>query len=396
MFLPKIEKQPHSLQINQGGVMGPSKKLSLVVASIFLVGGLLLSLGCTSNNLPLIPSDPHPSDGASGQPRSLTLRWSGGDPDPELCYYDLYFGNTTPPPLKEVNLLERHCEIVDLDTNTTYYWMIMAQDEQGDTAAGPIWSFTTARGDSYEPNDCFNSAYGPLVFGAVYESWIWDWEDYYDFYYFIPDTSGIVKIDLYNLPADYNLFLFNERQEGIGYSMRYGNIPESISYHVIESDIYYVGVFQYGPADSTDSYLLKVDYIQGRDSYEPNDSFDEAYGPLDFDMTYQSWISTPYDVDIYYFVPPIEGRIVIDLYTLPANYDLALHDSSYNRIALSENEGTESEQIEFDVSASETYYVAVYSYEGYDAFDSYYLAVHYSEALQSWGLMFGEKKLRID
>ena len=367
--------------------MKPSKKLPLVVASIFLVGGLLLSLSCTSNNPPLVPSDPQPGDGAKGQPRSLTLYWSGGDPDPELCYYDLYFGNTNPPPLKEVNLLERHCEIADLDTNTTYYWMIVAQDEQGDTAAGPIWSFTTTRGDSYEPNDCFNSAYGPLVFGAVYESWIWDREDYYDFYYFIPDTSGIVKIDLYNLPADYNLFLHNERQEGIAYSARYGNLPESISYHVNASDIYYVRVFQYGPADSTDSYLLKVDYMPGHDSFEPNDYFDKAYGPLDLGTIYLSWISTPYDVDIYYFVPPVEDRIVIDLYNLPANYDLALHDSSYNRIALSENEGTESERIEFDVSASETYYVAVYPYEGYDAFDSYYLKVYYSEALNYFGLI---------
>lgn len=166
----------------------------------------------------MVPSDPQPSDGASGQPRSLTLRWCGGDPDPELPYYDVYFGDSTPPPLEVVNILERSYEITDLESNTTYYWMIVAQDEQGDTAASPVWSFSTSIGDSYEPNNWFNEAYGPLEFGTVYESWMWDWEDYYDIYYFIPDSSGIVKIDLYSLPADYDLALFDENQEELDLS----------------------------------------------------------------------------------------------------------------------------------------------------------------------------------
>ncbi|MCK4333719.1 PPC domain-containing protein [candidate division WOR-3 bacterium] len=378
--------------------MGLSKKLPLVVASIFLLGGLLLSLGCTGNNPPLVPSNPWPSDGASGQPRSLTLSWSGGDPDPELPYYDVYLGTTTPPPLKEVNLIEKYCEISDLDSNTTYYWMIVAQDEQGDTAAGPIWSFSTTMGDSYEPNDFFSAAYGPLEFGAVYESWIWNLEDYYDFYYFIPDDSGRVKIDLYSLPADYDLVLFDANQEELDWSSNYGITDESISCFVTESDIYYVVVFQCAPADSTDSYLLKVDYdtAQAKDSYEPNDFFDEAYGPLDFETTYESWISTPDDEDFYYFVPASDGWIWIDLYDLPEDYDLYLCDSNYDLIDASENEYTESEWIEFEGSASETYYVVVVPFEGYDAVDSYYLEIYYSEALQSWGLMSGEKKLRID
>ncbi|TKJ43136.1 hypothetical protein CEE36_05140 [candidate division TA06 bacterium B3_TA06] len=328
----------------------------------------------------------------------MTLHWSGGDPDPELPYYDVYLGTTDPPPLREVNLIEKYCEISDLDSNTTYYWMIVAQDEQGDTAAGPIWSFTTTMGDSYEPNNLFDQAYGPLSFGTVYESWIWDWEDYYDIYYFIPDSSGIVKIDLYSLPTDYDLVLFDENQEELDWSSKWGPADESISYYVTGSELYYVVVILYDRPDSRDSYLLKVDYIQTQDSYEPNDSFDDAYGPLDFETTYESWISTWDDVDYYYFVPASDGWIGIDLYSLPEDYDLYLCDSNYDLIDASENEYTESEWIEFEGSASETYYVVVVPFEGYDATDSYYLEIYYSYgSAQTWGHTHREKRnLKID
>lgn len=365
------------------------KKWVVATGTILFLAGIILSIGCTSNNPPLEPSNPKPSDGATNQPLSLTLHWSGGDPDPELPYYDIYFGNTDPPPLKEVNILERYFEINDLDTNTTFYWMIVAQDEHGDTAVGPIWLFTTAAqiGDSYEPNNWFNQAYGPLSFGTVYESWIWDQYDEYDFYYFIPDTSGVVKIDLYSLPADYDLVLFDEDQYDLDWSEHGGTTDESISYYVTGSELYYVLVYPDDRPDSTNSYLLKVDYdtTQIEDSYEPNNSFEEAYGPLEFETTYESWIFTSDDVDYYYFVPASDGWIEIDLYSLPADYDLYLYDSNYDLIDASENEYTQSEWIESYVSANETYYVVVEPFEGYNPFDSYYLELYYYGASKHIG-----------
>jgi len=516
MFLLKIEKQPYSLQTQRGRVIATSKKLLLSVVALLLIGGFLLSLGCGRNNPPMMPSDPEPPDGVTIPVGSVTLCWCGGDPDPELPYYDVYFGDSTPPPLEVVNILERSYEITDLESNTTYYWMIVAQDEAGDTCCGPIWSFKTQAGDpyepndwfdeaygplefgrnyksfiserhdvdfyyfipslngkatielsdlpadydlylcdgsenllvysqngkldnesvsyqvngweryyvivrpceacdsenpytlkisfeetrtdSYEPNDWFNEAYGPLEFGTVYESWIWDWEDYYDIYYFIPDSSGIVKIDLYSLPADYDLALFDENQEELDWSSKWGPADESISYYVTGSELYYVVVILYDRPDSRDSYLLKVDYIQTQDSYEPNNSFDEVYGPLDFEMTYESWISTWDDVDFYYFVPASDGWIGIDLYSLPEDYDLYLCDSNYDLIDVSDNEANYDEWIEFEGSAYETYYVVVVPFEEYDPVDSYCLEVYYSYgSAQTWGLTHREKrKLKID
>ncbi len=495
--------------------MGLSKKLPLLVASIFLV----LSLSCTGNNPPLVPSNPQPSDGATGQPGSLTLRWSGGDPDPELPYYDVYLGTTDPPPIREANLLERYCEIADLDSNTTHYWMIVAQDEHGDTAAGPVWSFSTTIGDSYEPNNWFdeafgpldfdvpyqsfisdrhdvdffyftpavngtatieltnlpadydlylcdesenllrfsengklederiihyvtawdkyyviikpcescdsndpytlqinfdpsptdtyepnnwfNTAYGPLDFAETYESYIWNWDDEYDFYYFIPDTSGMVNIHLYSLPGDYDLALFDQNQEELASSWNSGTSDEVIRYYLNGAELYYAVIIPDDDPDSTDSYLLMVDYdtAQAQDSYEPNDSFDEAYGPLDFEMTYESWISTWDDVDFYYFVPASDGWIGIYLYSIPpyTDYDLYVYDSWYDLIDISDNEGNYDEWIEFYASVSETYYVVVEPFEGYDAVDSYYLELYYSGAAQSWRpTQKGKGKLKID
>jgi hypothetical protein len=96
------------------------------------------------NNPPYEPSNPSPPDGAIDQSINVDLAWSGGDPDPgNTVTYDIYFGNTSPPPLL---VSDHHDTTYDPGTlvyETQYFWRIVARDPQGAETSGPEWDFTT-------------------------------------------------------------------------------------------------------------------------------------------------------------------------------------------------------------------------------------------------------------
>lgn len=104
------------------------------------------------NQPPNTPSNPSPANGAIDQDVNLTLSWIGGDPDPEdIVTYDIYLGTSIPPQLEASDQPSTSYTPSTLGYNTTYYWKVIARDNQGDTAEGPIWSFTTTAKENQPP-----------------------------------------------------------------------------------------------------------------------------------------------------------------------------------------------------------------------------------------------------
>ena len=111
--------------------------------------------------VPLPPNTPvyHlPANGASAvAPGGVTLAWDAGL---WAHRYDIYFGTSSNPPLLVANRNlgpsqssgdDRQYGMPQLQPGTTYYWKIVSRTMAGVTAAGPIWSFTTA-GTAPAPN----------------------------------------------------------------------------------------------------------------------------------------------------------------------------------------------------------------------------------------------------
>ncbi len=128
----------------------------------------------------------------------------------------------------------------------------------------------------------------------------------------------------------------------------------------------------------------------GPDNYEPNDSCEQAYGPLTSGQTYQSWISccdvaTPKKSDYFYIDINTTNAINIYLTDIPINnppgtdYDLYLYNESgcVPNTSVAKSEGTgSSETISYSPPATGRYYIRVYGRSGYSA-SPYSLRVTY-------------------
>lgn len=100
------------------------------------------------------------------------------------------------------------------------------------------------------------------------------------------------------------------------------------------------------------------------DPYEPNGTFDQAWGPLPLNQDFLGYFNCPADTDrdYYYFDWPANRRVVITLQGIPggSDYDLALYNcaSATCRVGYSGNSGNTDERIDMTIDAGR-YYVRV-------------------------------------
>ena len=108
-------------------------------------------LNATVNNPPNQPSNPNPVNGATGRPVNLTMTWTCTDPEGDPLTYDVYFGTNSNPPIASTNRTSASFTPAQLNYNTTYYWKIVAKDNQGHSTSGTVWNFTTIYLDTTPP-----------------------------------------------------------------------------------------------------------------------------------------------------------------------------------------------------------------------------------------------------
>jgi len=99
--------------------------------------------GTGTNVPPTPPANPNPADGASGVDVNADLSWTCLDPENDPLVYDIYFGNSSNPPLVKSNHGSPNYDPGTMNANGVYYWKIVAKDNQGGQTPGPLWHFTT-------------------------------------------------------------------------------------------------------------------------------------------------------------------------------------------------------------------------------------------------------------
>ena len=104
------------------------------------------------NHPPIKPYNPYPPDGEADVIINPILSWNCYDPDNDDLTFDIYLGTTPDPPKVSSNQSSTSYSPGPLEYSTTYYWRVVAWDENGLKNESSLWRFTTLSFDNHPPN----------------------------------------------------------------------------------------------------------------------------------------------------------------------------------------------------------------------------------------------------
>jgi hypothetical protein len=181
-----------------------------------------------------------------------------------------------------------HYTLEGLLSGTNYIWRIQTVCSGSiKSTFSTIMSFTTEGFcpylNTYEPNETMATA-AQIGTNTEVKAGIPEIVDH-DWYKFSNNgASKKIKVQLYNLPADYDLVLYNSAGIVVGESHNPGTTAEKVIYNTGKVGTYYIHVYGVsGAASSQDCYSLKallsaVNYTSQTDGTNP----DEAETPVLF------------------------------------------------------------------------------------------------------------------
>ncbi len=240
---------------------------------------------------------------------------------------------------------------------------------------------------AYERNDAFMIAHGQLTSGAIYEAFVWTEADY-DYYYVDVTDSGIFEAILLETVTDatYELCLYQSNAQLIRCENTYGEGAAHVIRNGLPAGRYYLLVkSSYGSSQTSRYHLqafipgqpLQVPPPTGDTTYERNDAFMIAHGPLNSGATYEAFIWTEADYD-YYYTDIGSGGIFEAILTeaVPdATYDLCLYRSDAQRVICDNTYGDDPARIVRSDLTPGRYYLLVTSSYGASQTTRYRLQV---------------------
>ncbi len=220
-------------------------------------------------------------------------------------------------------------------------------------------------------------ASGPLVPGREYRGFI-SAKDDLDFFFLEIETPQTIDLLLTGIPqdADYDLYLVTGEEDVLADSANSGLQEEHIRYTTSSVGVFYVLILPFDNFSDTEPYTLRLELSpaptpSGEDTFEPNDTPEQAAGPLVWGQAYQSYIWDEGDVDVYYLQLDRPSSILVSLtnITTVADYDLFLSDPS-GKVIASSTRAVDREFVEQSLQPG-TYYVTVKPFAGFSQNDPY-------------------------
>jgi len=126
--------------------------------------GPLWTFSTGIGHAPDAPSNPSPPDRTTAMVTDhITLTWNGNDADQDTLSYDVYAGDSNPPPLLAESI---HTNAINMEVSVfgQYAWRVVAHDAYGFSASSPVWYFNTSpvSGRIYHVAGTGTAGFGPV------------------------------------------------------------------------------------------------------------------------------------------------------------------------------------------------------------------------------------------
>jgi len=222
---------------------------------------LATSDGCTA---------PSGGGGTCGSPSALasssvtasgaTVSWAAAS---GAVSYSVQYKTSAATSWTTLSTTSTSLSLTGLSASTTYNWQVSAVCSSTSSAYVAGANFTTSASggggtctDTYESNNSKNTAKTMAVntnlTALISSSTDKDW------YKFTTTSAATrVKINLTNLPADYDVKLYKSNSQ-VGISQNDATADEQIIYNSTSTGTYYVYVYGYGGANSTSCYTFRA------------------------------------------------------------------------------------------------------------------------------------------
>ncbi len=209
--------------------------------------------------------------------------------------------------------------------------------------------------DADEPNDDVDQATG-LVAGVPITATLYPTGDT-DYYTVTVAAGQQIVVDLYDLPEDFDLELYRPDRSLEQSSAQLGTTAERIVAIADQPGVWFVRVA--GSTPSHREYSLQVTLVTFTpDAYEPNDTGIQATAI--FTGTVFTATLTPIEDEDWYTFPTTGGQqIVLNLYDLTENLELALYRPDQTLAAESTLGGPNPEKIVFNADQAGDWLVRV-------------------------------------
>lgn len=179
--------------------------------------------------------------------------------------YTLQFKKSTATTWTSLSTTSASYNLTGLTSSTTYNWQVRTNCSSGSSAYIAGTNFTTQASststctDSYETNNSFSAAKSIAantnITALLNTSTDTDW-----FKFSNTSTAKNIRVTLSNLPADYDLRLYNSAGTLLSTSANGGNATEQIKYNNAPVGTYYIRVYGYnGAFNASACYTLRAD-----------------------------------------------------------------------------------------------------------------------------------------
>jgi hypothetical protein len=247
-----------------------------------------------------------------------------------------------------------------LAASTAYNVRVRANCSSGSSAYTNGSNFTTLAAvcapGANEPNETLGAA-TPIVLGTDVLTALSTSTDV-DWYRFSVSTVGRTSVTIDNLPANYDLAIFNGFSVQLASSANTGTTAETVSLTNITPGSYYIRVSNASGAGTSSCYRIRAFFTEAcAEVNEPNNSSTQTT-LLTIPSRVAAQISTSTDQDWYRFSVGTAGNYAIILNNLPADYTVDLRNSAGTVIASNSVSGTGAEQFSANL-ATGTYYIRV-------------------------------------